>query len=100
MATKSQPKFELYLCEKPSQGRDIARILGANQRQEGYLQGDRLVVSWCIGHLLEMVPPDEYDPKYKRWSLTDLPILPEHWQMTAKKSTSKQLTVLKKLLKL
>ncbi len=99
LASRSQPTYELYLCEKPSQGRDIARILGANQRNDGYLQGNNLIVSWCIGHLLEMIPPDGYDSKYKRWSLADLPILPQEWKMTPKKSTSKQLTVLKKLLK-
>jgi len=99
LANRPTTTYELYLCEKPSQGRDIARILGANQRNDGYLQGDKLIVSWCIGHLLEMVPPDEYDAKYKRWSLAHLPILPEDWKMAAKKSTSKQLTVLKKLLK-
>jgi len=99
LANRSQTTYELYLCEKPSQGRDIARILGANQRNDGYLQGDKLIVSWCIGHLLEMVPPDEYDSKYKRWSLAHLPILPKDWKMAAKKSTSKQLTVLKNLLK-
>ena len=99
MVKRSQTTYELYLCEKPSQGRDIARILGANQRKEGYLQGDKLIVSWCIGHLLEMIPPDEYDSRYKRWSLTHLPILPQDWKMAPKKSTSKQLTVLKNLLK-
>ena len=99
MGNRSQITYELYLCEKPSQGRDIARILGANQRNDGYLQGDKLIVSWCIGHLLEMIPPDEYDTKYKRWSLAHLPILPQDWKMAPKKSTSKQLTVLKKLLK-
>ncbi len=99
MVKRAQNTFELYLCEKPSQGRDIARILGANQRNDGYLQSDTVVVSWCIGHLLEMIPPDEYDSKYKRWSLNDLPIVPQDWKMSAKKSTSKQLTVLKKLLK-
>ena len=99
MARKSQTSYELYLCEKPSQGRDIARILGANKRGDGFLQNDKLIVSWCIGHLLEMIPPDEYDPKYKRWSLTHLPILPQDWKMAPKKSTSKQLTVLKNLLK-
>ncbi len=98
MRKRSPTSYELYLCEKPSQGRDIARILGANQRHEGYLQGDQLIVSWCIGHLLEMLPPDAYDAKYKRWSLTDLPILPQHWKMAPKKSTRKQLTVLKHLL--
>ncbi len=91
--------MQLYLCEKPSQGRDIARALGANQRNDGYLQNSQVIVSWCIGHLLEIQPPDAYDPRYKRWSLNDLPILPQQWQLEAKKSTRKQLNVLKKLLK-
>ena len=99
MVNKSQTSYELYLCEKPSQGRDIARVLGASQRNDGYIQGNQLIVSWCIGHLLEMIPPDGYDSRYKRWSLHDLPILPKEWKMAPKKSTSKQLTVLKKLLK-
>ena len=99
MANRTQAKFELYLCEKPSQGRDIARVIGANQRNDGYLQGNGVLVSWCIGHLLEMVPPDAYDARYKRWSLNDLPILPQQWKLAAKKSTRKQLSVLKKLLK-
>ena len=98
-SSPSNTSYELYLCEKPSQGRDIARFLGASQRREGYLQGNGLVVSWCIGHLLEMVPPDAYDTRYKRWSLADLPILPQNWKLEAKPSTKKQLTILKKLLK-
>ncbi len=98
MVKTRQKTFELYLCEKPSQGRDIAKILGVNQRHDGYLQGSAVQVSWCIGHLLEMLPPDAYDKRYKRWSIADLPILPQHWQLGAKKSTAKQLRVLKKLL--
>lgn len=99
MARSSQNSFELYLCEKPSQGRDIAQALKVNQRHNGYFQGNNLRVSWCIGHLLEMMPPDGYDSKYKRWTISDLPILPQSWKMEVKKSTRKQLTILKKLLK-
>ncbi len=99
MANKNNNTFELYLCEKPSQGRDIAKALGVSQRNDGYLQGNGLIVSWCIGHLLEMIPPDAYDSRYKRWSLNDLPILPQHWKLEAKKSTRKQLMVIKRLLK-
>ncbi|MCU7799888.1 MAG: DNA topoisomerase III [gamma proteobacterium symbiont of Lucinoma myriamae] len=99
LAVNKNKPFELYLCEKPSQGRDIAKALGISQRNDGYLQGNGILVSWCIGHLLEMVPPDAYDDRYKRWSLQDLPILPQQWKLTAKKSTRKQLTVIKKLLK-
>ncbi len=89
----------LYLCEKPSQGRDIAAFLGAHQRHNGYMQGNNTQVSWCIGHLLELAPPDAYDRRYKRWLLKDLPVLPQHWKLTPKKSTAKQLKVLKALLK-
>lgn len=92
-------KHQIYLCEKPSQGRDIARVLGVRQRQEGYLQGKNIIVTWCIGHLLEMVEPDAYDKKYKRWSLATLPIVPGKWQVRAKKSTRKQLTIIGRLLK-
>ncbi len=99
MAVRNNNTFELYLCEKPSQGRDIARVLGISQRNDGYIQGNGLLVSWCIGHLLEMIPPDGYDSRYKRWSINDLPILPQHWKLEAKKSTKKQLMVIKKLLK-
>ncbi len=98
LAAKNKNTFELYLCEKPSQGRDIAKALGVNQRKDGYIQGNGLLVSWCIGHLLEMIPPDGYDSRYKRWSINDLPILPQNWKLEAKKSTRRQLMVIKKLL--
>jgi DNA topoisomerase III len=100
LANQQHNNTELFLCEKPSQGRDIARILGATQRFDGYLQGQNIIVSWCIGHLLEMQTPDAYNTKYKRWSIADLPIVPQQWKMQAKKSTRKQLLIIKKLLKL
>ena len=99
MAGRETTGNTLYLCEKPSQGRDIAAFLGAHQRRNGYLQGQGILVSWCIGHLLELSPPDAYDKRYKRWALNDLPIIPQQWQLETKKSTTKQLTVLKSLLK-
>ncbi len=99
MAGRNNSNNTLYLCEKPSQGRDIAAFLGAHQRQNGYLQGQGILVSWCIGHLLELAPPDAYNKRYKRWSLNDLPIIPQHWRLEPKKSTSKQLNVLQSLLK-
>ena len=88
----------LYLCEKPSQARDIARVLGASRRQEGCLAGDGITVTWCFGHLLEMVPPDAYDPALKRWSLEQLPIIPAHWRVAPRKDARKQLAVVKRLL--
>jgi DNA topoisomerase-3 len=91
----------LYIAEKPSLGRAIADALPKpHKKQQGYIEvanGD--IVSWCIGHLLEQAEPDAYDAKYKQWKLEHLPIVPEQWQLKAKKETSKQLSVLRQLLK-
>ncbi len=90
--------MRLFLCEKPSQARDIARVLGAGKREDGYLSGSGVAVSWAIGHLLETAPPDAYDPALKSWSLETLPILPEQWKMTVKSGTAAQFKIVKKLL--
>ncbi|EJN2862249.1 DNA topoisomerase III [Salmonella enterica subsp. enterica serovar Yaba] len=91
--------MKLFLCEKPSQGRDIARILGATQRGDGCLTGNNVVVTWGFGHLLEMEPPESYDEKYKKWRLEDLPVIPEQWRTAIKPATKKQFTIIQKLLK-
>lgn len=91
--------MKLFLCEKPSQGRDIARILGATQRGDGCLTGNGVTVTWCFGHLMEMEPPERYDDKYKKWTLADLPVIPEQWKMAIKPARKKQFTVIQKLLK-
>jgi DNA topoisomerase-3 len=88
----------LYLCEKPSQARDIARVLGANGRGDGCLQGNGITVTWCFGHLLEQAEPEAYGEQYKRWNLAVLPILPEQWKLEVKKSGTKQFRVIKALL--
>lgn len=88
----------LYLCEKPSQARDIARVLGANGRGDGFLQGNGVQVTWCFGHLLEQAEPAAYGEQYKRWNLASLPILPQQWKLEVKKSGSKQFRVIKGLL--
>ena len=75
---------QVYLCEKPSQARDIARVLGASVKGDGCLTGTGLIVTWCFGHLLEMAPPDAYGAQYKQWRLEDLPILPDQWRMLPK----------------
>ncbi|MGL4667078.1 MAG: toprim domain-containing protein, partial [Saezia sp.] len=90
--------MRLYLCEKPSQGRDIAKVLGATSRGDGCLKGNGVIVTWCIGHLLEQAPPEGYDEAYKRWSLDHLPIAPNPWKMAVKPKTSAQFKVVKKLL--
>ena len=93
--------MRLFVAEKPSVGRAIAAVLPKPQQKgEGFIRaanGD--VVSWCIGHLLEQVEPDAYDPVYKQWRLDHLPIVPEQWQLQAKPKTRKQLSVLRKLVK-
>ncbi|WP_339420331.1 MULTISPECIES: DNA topoisomerase III [unclassified Pseudomonas] len=90
--------MRLFLCEKPSQGRDIAKVLGATRRGDGCLIGLDLTVTWCIGHLLETAPPEAYGERYKSWSLDHLPIIPEQWQVEVKPKTAAQFKVIKRLL--
>jgi DNA topoisomerase-3 len=90
--------MRLFLCEKPSQGKDIARVLGAQERGNGCLRGDQLVVTWCIGHLVEAAPPEDYDPDLKRWSIAQLPIIPDRWKLSVKSSTAAQFKVVQQLL--
>ncbi len=90
--------MRLFLCEKPSQGKDIARVLGAGQREAGCYRGKEVVVTWCIGHLVEAVPPEGYGEQYRRWSLEQLPITPEHWRIAPKAATATQLKVVRQLL--
>lgn len=89
----------LIIAEKPSVGRDIARVVGARTRRDGYLEGPRFRVSWCIGHLAELCEPHEYDPAWKRWSADLLPILPDRFKVRPSKSGAKQLAVLRGLLR-
>ncbi|MGC9461416.1 DNA topoisomerase III [Vibrio genomosp. F10] len=91
----------LFIAEKPSLGRAIAAALPNPQKKDqGFIKcGNGDVVTWCIGHLLEQVEPDAYDDRYKKWNLVDLPIVPEQWQLRPRKTSSKQLTVIRKLLK-
>jgi len=90
--------MRLFLCEKPSQAKDIAKVLGASRRGEGCWVGAGVTVTWCIGHLLETAPPDAYDAKYKRWVLADLPIVPTQWKMLVKPRTASQFKAVKRLL--
>ncbi|HAT6803635.1 TPA: DNA topoisomerase III [Citrobacter freundii] len=91
--------MKLFLCEKPSQGRDIAKVLGATQRGDGCLTGNGITVTWGFGHLLETESPEGYDEKYKKWTLTDLPVIPEQWKLVVKPATKKQFMIIQKLLK-
>ena len=89
--------MRVYLCEKPSQGKDIARIVGAKQRGNGCYNGPGIVVTWCIGHLIEAAPPEAYGEQYKRWSIEQLPIIPERWRVEPKETTAMQFKTVKQL---
>ncbi len=88
----------LVIAEKPSVGRDIARVLGAKQKGEGFLFCDRWIVSWAIGHLVSLCNPEEINPIYKKWSTDTLPILPEKIKSKVLPKTRSQFSVLKKLM--
>jgi len=85
----------LVIAEKPSVGRDLARVLpGPFAKHEGYLEGPEHVISWAVGHLVQLAEPDEYDPKFKRWRMADLPIVPEHFKLVVRDERSrKQMSV-------
>ena len=86
------------MAEKPSVAMSYAKVLGATSRKDGYLEGNDYLVSWCVGHLVELAPPNVYDAKYVKWSIADLPILPEKWQYLVSASTKKQFGILQKLM--
>ena len=86
------------MTEKPSVAISYAKILGVHGRQDGYLEGNGYLVSWCVGHLVELAPPSAYGEQYVKWNITDLPILPEKWQYLVSASTKKQFGILKKLM--
>ena len=90
--------MKLVLAEKPSVAMSLSKVIGANQRGDGYMEGNGYFVSWCVGHLVELSQPEAYDEKYAKWRYDDLPILPEHWQYQVSTSTKKQFGILKKLM--
>ena len=89
---------KLIVAEKPSVAMSYAKVLGATSRQDGYLEGNGNLVSWCVGHLVELAPPNVYDEKFVKWSIADLPILPQKWQYLVSASTKKQFGILQKLM--
>ena len=95
---KEQYRMKLVLAEKPSVAMSLSKVIGANQRGDGYMEGNGYFVSWCVGHLVELSQPEAYDEKYAKWRYDDLPILPEHWQYQVSASTKKQFGILKKLM--
>jgi DNA topoisomerase-3 len=90
----------LLIAEKPSVGQDLARVLpGPFKKSEGMLEGPEHVITWAVGHLVQLAEPDEYDPKFKRWRMDDLPIVPEHFKLVVRDERSrKQMSVVSKQL--
>ena len=91
--------YKLVITEKPSVAKAYADVLGAKKRQDGYFEGNGYLISWCVGHLVELVMPQDYDEKYHKWLLEDLPIIPEQWKYRVSGSTKKQFNILEKLMK-
>ena len=86
------------LAEKPSVARDIARVLGADKRGDGYLQGNGYVVTWAIGHLVSLAEPHQMNPQWKQWRLESLPILPDQWPLVVYERSKEQFEVVQKIL--
>ena len=91
--------MKLVIAEKPSVAMSLAAVLGANEKKDGYMEGGGYLVSWCVGHLLELAQPEAYGERYARWRYGDLPILPETWKYEVPKDKKKQLDLLCRLMK-
>ena len=92
-------EYKLVIAEKPSVAMSLAAVLGANEKKDGYMEGGGYLVSWCVGHLLELAQPEAYGEQYARWHYADLPILPETWKYDVPKDKKKQLDLLCRLMK-
>ncbi len=90
--------MQLVIAEKPSVAQAIARVVGAGEKKDGYMEGNGFLVSWCIGHLVELAQPDAYSDTWKKWSYESLPMIPEEWQTEVKSGTAAQYKVLKGLM--
>src|SRR5438309_4713241 len=99
-ATLAAMPKTLVIAEKPSVGQDLARVLpGPFTKQEGFLDGPEHVITWAVGHLVQLAEPDEYDDKFKKWRMADLPIVPDRFRLVIRDERSKkQMNVIKRLL--
>ena len=91
-------RWLLAIAEKPSVARSIANVIGAYKREDGYLEGSGYIVSWCVGHLVELAQPQVYDERLGKWHIENLPILPDTWKYQVSDGTKKQFFILKKLM--
>ena len=89
--------MHLVIAEKPAVAQSIAAVLGANKKESGYLIGAGYIVSWCVGHLVELALPHLYDERYAKWQWDHLPILPETWQYMVSDATRKQFNILREM---
>ena len=89
---------KLVIAEKPSVAMSLAAVIGANEKKDGYMEGNGYLVSWCVGHLLELAQPEAYGEQYKKWRYSDLPILPESWKYEVPKDKKNQLAILCRLM--
>ena len=88
----------LILTEKPSVAIDFARGLGIRGKQDGYIENDRYIITWAVGHLVELFEPQDYKPAWKKWSFENLPIIPESYRYKTIKRTEKQFNIIRRLL--
>lgn len=91
-------QYKLVIAEKPSVARSIADVVGATEKKDGYLEGNGYLVSWCVGHLVELAQPETYGEQWKKWTYESLPIIPEQWEYQIKEDTKGQYEVLHNLL--
>lgn len=90
--------MQLVIAEKPSVGMALAKALGVSGKKDGYTEGENVIVSWCVGHLVGLANADMYDEKFKKWDIADLPIIPESWQFIVAEDKNKQFGVLRQLM--
>lgn len=90
--------MKLIITEKPSVAKDIANVLGINKRGNGYMAGNGYTVTWCVGHLVQLAMPEEYDSKFKTWNMNTLPIFPTKFKYVINESTKEQYDIVKRLM--
>lgn len=91
--------MELIVAEKPSVGKAIASVVGANENADGYCHGKGMIVTWCVGHLVELAKPEDYNADYAHWRYQDLPIIPEKWKYNISKTSAKQFGIVSSLMR-
>ena len=89
---------KLFITEKPSVAMEFAKILGVNKRNDGYIESEDYIITWCVGHLVCLAYPEKYDDKYKKWNIDDIPFLPDKYIYEVIPTVKKQYDIIKKFL--